>query len=101
MGVLVHDSIDVPHTGLSVPNLILTLKGTFELQKRGPNLEVPGETVYALLCRVYWYASPSAVQPLHIEMLTVEVSTTDVDQLALFEVIYNHIKARYNSTENV
>jgi hypothetical protein len=92
MGLLVADQVTLENMQITLQNFYLTIRGSFEIQKHNTN-----PPSYVVLVRLFWFATQNATQPIHIEMLSFEIS----DTLDIYGDIYNFIRSRYQNTIDV
>lgn len=89
MGLLVTDQVTIDGMQLTLQNFYLTIRGSFEIQKRNIN-----PASYSVIVRVFWFATQQASQPINIELLTFDI----VDTIDIYGDIYNFLRARYQNT---
>jgi hypothetical protein len=103
MGIKVIDTISVANTGLSLSNIILTIRGNFIVRKRiTPTEEIQPDntflkTIYEIQTTVYYLVNEGNT-PLFIEDTMMNFDTVNID---LFSEIYSRLKARYSDTVDV
>lgn len=90
MGLLVNDQVTIEGMQLTLQNFYLTIRGSFEIQKR--NFTQPPS--YSVIVRVFWFATQQATQPINIELLTFDIA----DTIDVYGDIYNFLRARYQNT---
>ena len=102
MGIKVFDSISL-NTGLTLQNLVLTIRGNFLIRKRViPSEELQEDstflkTIYEIQTTVHYLVNVNAT-PVFSEDITLTLDNPSID---IYTEIYNRIKTRYSYTENI
>lgn len=95
MGLIVHDTIEIPNLPLSVSraDCHLTIKGTYSVRK---NIKWDNTMVYSIESSIYWYENTQSNKIITVQNYSKEISEIPVD---IYTFIYNDIASRYTSTE--
>ena len=92
MGIQIIDSISVPLLGISLTNIVQTIKGCYNIQKDYQGL-------YNVRILLYWYVSSEATSPIYQEEKIIQFDT--VADLDIYTEVYNRLKTAYVSTVGI
>lgn len=95
MGLIVHDTVEIPNLPLSVSRVDchLTIRGTYSIRK---NTKWDNTIAYNIESTIYWYENTSNDRVITVQPYSKEITEVPLD---LYTYIYNDIASRYTSTE--
>ncbi len=93
MGIIVHDTIEVPGVGVSLADISMTCGGSYDLRKLENN-------VYCIYANIQWKKTINHM-PMYRELVTILLTEEEMNNTTnMLQKIYNTIKLRYISTED-
>jgi len=95
MAIIVHDEI-MTDFDISLPNLIATCQSHYSVSR----CVIEGVTKYRVASNVVYKTTQNSNKPVKYESIHVDVLEADLTS-NLFVVLYNELKSRYQSTEDI
>jgi hypothetical protein len=93
MGLKLLSYVEIPQQGISLQNVIQTIKGDYNVKKSA----IENGFVYNIKFLLFWYASELALFPIYQEEKIISVSS--VEGIDIFNFIYTTISEEWTSKD--
>ena len=87
MGLLIYSSMSIPQQGISLSNVVWTIKGDYVMKK---SMDLDNNPVYIIKILLFWYASQQATLPIYQEERFFQLD--NVDNLDVYNYVYDTLK---------